>query len=224
MAMATALPPKREVDLKAKALIKVEAALETLSRGHYSNAHVNRSDKRLLEKIMTITVELVDECTVPESQVVDINHLSKGHKFAHHPTRKIEHIDHIDVDVTANGGLIKLLKLLSPLAAKAGIRIKKGQKEEQKFDREVHPPEAILKHVQGKNYCNYQVKISVQGNFPIRVYQNMLSRHVTTILAQEVLAQLPEFSCDEANNLASCVVVVDSICSCDSTRIRPVCD
>ena len=64
--------------------------------------------------------------------------------------------------------------------------------------------------VQGKNYCNYIVKISVRGNFPIRVYQNMLSRHVTTIkilLAQEVLAQLPEFSYDEANNLASCVVV-----------------
>ncbi len=56
------------------------------------------------------------------------------------------------------------------------------------------------------------------------MHRNVLSRHVTTILAQEVLAQLPEFSCDEVNNLASCVVVVDSIIYCDITRIRPVYD
>ena len=190
----------------------------------YPNAHVNMRDKQKLKEIITITVEPVSECTVPESQVLDANYLLEGHKFAHHPTRKIEHVDHIDVDVGANGGLVKLLKLVSPLAAKAGIHIKKGQKEEQKFDREVQPQRSELEHVQGKNYYNYRVKISVQGNFPIRVHQHWLSRHATTILAQEVLAQLPEFSCDEANNLASCVVVVDSICSCDSTRIRPVCD
>ena len=221
--MATALKPKRAtVDLKAKAWTKVLAALETLSRGHYPNyAHVNIRDKQQLKEIITITVELEAECTVPESQMVDANHLLEGHKFAHHPTRKIEHVDQIDVDVGANGGLVKLLKLVSPFAAKAGIHIKKGQKEEQKFDREVHPPEAILEHAQGKNYCNYRVKVSVQGNFPIRVHRHWLYRHATTILAQEVLAQLPEFSCDEANNLASCVVVVDPISYCGVTRIRP---
>ncbi len=224
--MATALPPKRAaVDLKAKAWVKVLAALETLSRGNYPNAHVKRTDKRQLERIMTISdVELVAECPVPELLVVDANHLSEGHKFAHHPSRKLERVDHIDVNVGANGGLVKLLKLVSPLAAKAGICIKKGEKEEQKFEREVQPPNAELERAQGKNYGNYRVKVSVQGNFPIRVHRNVLSRHVTTILAQEVLAQLPEFSCDEANNLASCVVVVDSINYCDITRIRPVYD
>ncbi len=89
--------------------------------------------------------------------------LSEGHKFAHHPSRKLEHIDNIDVNVGANGGLVKLLKLVSPLAAKAGICIKKSKKEEQKFEREVQPPNSKLEHEQRKAMVTIELRFLFKG-------------------------------------------------------------
>ncbi len=43
------------------------------------------------------------------------------------------------------------------------------------------------------------------------------------ILTQEVFARLPEFSCDEANNTASCVLSSDvSVSVCETAEIQSI--
>ena len=54
-------------------------------------------------------------------------------------------------------------KFVNSLGAKAGIHIKKGQKEEQKFDREIQPPEVRIGTHKGKTIVTIDLKFLFKG-------------------------------------------------------------
>ena len=210
----------KTVDFKAEAWHKIEGALKALCAESYP--HAKRRDKHEFYNILTIeSVEPVESSCVPEREVTESNHLSESHTFDHHPTRTVEHTEHLGVHVGANGGLAKIVKIISPAVAKAGIDIDRDQKEEQKFEREPVPSGAAVERHEGLRYHCYRVKVSAQANFPIRVSRRIGSRHRARILAQKVLSQLPEFSLDEVKNTASCVVLVNSTSSYEVADISP---
>ncbi len=214
---------KKAVNFKEEAWARVEAALQTVCHGIFPTGYyVKKGDVSQLYKILTVEVEATSQCPIPERHVLEANHLPEDYCFAHHPERKVERIDRVDVDVSANSGIMKVVKYVNPLLAKAGVNIKKGETEEQKFHREALPPGAMLERVEGVGHNSCRVKVSIQGDFPLHVYRSIFSREEQVILAQQVLEKLPEFSCDEVNNVCSCILTITTQSVCEVARIQHI--
>ena len=205
---------KANVDIYSKVWTKVEAALETICLGFYPlGYHVKREDRHRLSKNLTYYLFESPECSfVPEREVIERNSLSEAHAFAHHPTTRVERSEQLGIRADVSGGLLKVCKFLNPIAGKLGFDLKKGHKEEQKFERVALPPGGTLKHQEGQKHSSYRVRVNVQGDLPIRVSRHLFfrNRDSTTILAQEVLRKLPDFSLDDDANVASCTVTVNT--------------
>lgn len=227
LTMATAAPVPRNItnSFKREVSIKIEAALKTVYQEYFSrNCYIPKDTLDKLFDIMTLEPEQVSRCFVPQRQSRTVNHLSESHAFAHIPERRIQHDNLINFEVSANGGLTKIVKILSPLGGKVFGKFRRGRVETQTFPREPFPSGAELLYQEGFNHDVYQVTISIQADYQIAMCPRgfLLSRRCrNVVLAQEVLAKLPEFKCDERNNIASCVIKINLFSAGDSVTIRP---